>query len=116
MSGQYNGSVQVGLITVAGTPGDNRVDLGFVPGSIRFTVLSGTDKGMTATWNSEMADAELLIQPTDAVANSFVTANGVTRVTANTDGQKASFILGAAVSFADVGSASISYECFREAP
>jgi len=106
--GQYNGTVVVGSFIVAGTPAVTKLDLGFVPGTIKFTVLSGTNEGKTASWNSLMADDSAI------VADSLIAANGVTPVknllNAN-DGVNVGTLAGIANIAADV----VLYEAIAEA-
>jgi len=114
MSYQYNGPAVTGVITVAGTPGDTDVELGFVPGYIKFTCVSGTQAGAQAEWNDQMADAEALAV-TAAGAATIETSNGVTKIPANTAGQSMGFTLGALAGVADTATDVVHYIAFRSA-
>ena len=115
MSGLYNGSVVVENITVPTTPADgNEIELGFVPGKIEFMVLSGTNEGLSAEWNENMADASALVHATEAAAAAILTTKGVTPIS-NTAGKVDGFSLGALVGIADTAADVIIMTAYRSA-
>ena len=84
--GIASGAFVTGKLVCDASPSATYIDLGFVPS--KFVITNATDKDVSLTWTSDMADASGI---TDAGA--AVTSGGITPV-AQTDGTNHGFLVG----------------------
>ena len=80
---QFNGFVLTDKFTVASTPAVKTFALGYAPGAVKATVISGTNAGKSIEWNDQMTDGTALLRT--LTSNVMVAANGVTPVEIEVD-------------------------------
>lgn len=76
---QFNGFVLTEKVTVADTPAALTFALGYIPGAVRATVISGTNEGKSIEWNDQMEDGTCLFRT--LTSNGMAQAGGVTPLT-----------------------------------
>ena len=73
---QFNGFVLTEKYTVAATPAAKSFALGYIPGAVKATVISGTNEGKSIEWNDQMTDGTCLFRT--LTSNGMAQAGGVT--------------------------------------